>query len=126
MVAQEVLPVTRPQLPAPGLTRRHRVGVKRSREQTSRPAATTLEVRPALDADPAASVHPPTMNTEGTGANSSSTNSVCTARFATRPRSLLIAALLATPTRESDITDPTGTGAAFTHGMFGVPREVRG
>jgi hypothetical protein len=35
----------------------HQGGVKRSREQTNRPAATTAQVRPALDADPARPIH---------------------------------------------------------------------
>ena len=39
----------------------HRVGVRRSREQATRLASTTAEVRPALDADPAEPGEAPTM-----------------------------------------------------------------
>ena len=55
----------------------HRVGVKRSREQTHRPVAATVQVRPALEADPARSVVPPIMANEERGADSTTKTLSC-------------------------------------------------
>jgi hypothetical protein len=99
---------------------RHRVGVKRSREQPDRPDVATAEVRPALEADPARPVITPTMNTEGTGATSTSTTSGPSTRLPTRPRSLLIAAVLSAVTDDNDPNDRFNTEAGFTHGLLWV------
>jgi hypothetical protein len=51
-----------------------RVGVKRSREQTNHPTAATIEVRPALDADPAEVTLGPRIDKEGRGTTSTTTH----------------------------------------------------
>jgi hypothetical protein len=65
------------------------VGVKRSREQTDQPALPTIEVRPALDADPAELTRRPTMEDEGRGSPSTSTNSTSPESPTAAPPSLL-------------------------------------
>src|SRR5258708_32660682 len=97
---------------------RRRVGVKRSREQPDRLAVASAEMRPALDADPARPVITPTMNTEGTGATSTSTTSGPSTRLPTRPRSLVIAAVLSAVTDDSDPAGPFNTEAGFTHRLL--------
>src|SRR5438876_3052714 len=99
---------------------RRRVGVKRSREQTDRLAAATAEVRPALDADRARPVITPTMNTEGAGVTSTSTDPWPPRRLPTSPRPLLSAAVLSAVADDSDRTDLFDTDTAVTHGLLGV------
>jgi hypothetical protein len=96
-----------------------RVGVKGSREQANRSVAATVQVRPALDADPAKPVASPTMELEGRGATSKPHTKHASRTLPLRPPSLLIAALPLATTTPSDVTDITRTGAGFTHGMFG-------
>lgn len=89
MVAEEVPPVT-------WLAQRtccHRVGVKRSREQANRLIAGTVQVRPALEADPAEGVRAPIMDTEGRGADSPTKPSSCPSRLPARPPFLMRAAV---------------------------------
>jgi hypothetical protein len=119
MVAEEVPPVTPARLrPTTRRSPRHRVGVKRSREQTNRPGAAAAKVRPALDADPARPVLRPTMDAEGTGATSPWRTPTCSTRLPIPPRSLMAAPCLA----HSDIegTNPARTErtAGFTHGVL--------
>jgi hypothetical protein len=104
---------------------RHRVGVKRSREQPNRLVVATAEVRPALEADPASPVMTPTINTEGTGATPTSTTPESATQLPTRPRSLLTAAVLTAVADDSDPADPLSTEARFTHGLLGRVRTRR-
>ena len=66
MVAEEVPPVTTPGARTP-IVRRHRVGVKRSRERPTELASPPAQVRPAFDADPAEADHPPNNGIGGKG-----------------------------------------------------------
>lgn len=96
------------------------VGVKRSREQTNRPAATAAEVRPALDADPAEVFHRPTMDKEGRGTALTTTTSSSVPHHLTERPLFLLPAL---PSSHSTGRIPlVCSHDAFTHGMFGATR----
>jgi hypothetical protein len=114
MVAEEVPPVAR-----------HRVGVKRPREQTNRPVATASQVRPALDADPARSARRPTLETEGRGATPMARRPRGRPpSLPPRPPSLLHAAFPLAATSPTDVTNLTAPDIGFTHGMFGTLRSA--
>src|SRR2546425_7027431 len=138
MVAEEVPPVT-PSIPA-GLIPRaccHRVGVKRSREQTNQLVACTVPVRPALDADPARPVRTPIMDNEERGAGLATNNSSCSTRSTACPPFLTRAALAGVtttvdvdteqpaPPRHAAPGTPTATHAPI-HGLLSRrPAELR-
>ncbi len=94
MVAEEV-PLVICSLAGVGIPppSRHRVGVKRSREQTHRRFAAAVPVRPALDADPAGPVRRPTMDDEERGAASTTRSSSWSPPLPARPPFLLQAGL---------------------------------
>ena len=71
-----------------------RVGVKRSRERTNRRVAATVQVRPALGADPAQPVCGPIMDLEERGANSTTTTTWCASRLTARPPFLMRASIV--------------------------------
>jgi hypothetical protein len=107
MLAEEVPPVTRSILAGHALRARcHRVGVKRSREQTNRLVTATGPVRPALEADPPEPVRPPIIDNEKRGADSTTNTSRCTSRLPARPPFLMRAALAgATTSLERDMQE---------------------
>src|SRR5436190_11060190 len=99
MVAEEVPAVAR-----------DRVGVKRSREQPADPTCRPVEMRPALDADPARPVLRRTMAPEGRRATAEPEPARPSAPIQTaRPPSLLSAPLLTATT----------AGIPLTHGLLG-------
>ena len=100
MVAEEAPPVTW----LAGRACCHRVGVKRSREQTNRLVTATVQVRPTLEADPAEAVRAPIMDNEERGADSTGKISSCPSRLTARP-SFLMGAAVAETTVPIDIDE---------------------
>src|SRR5438552_2732288 len=87
MVAEEVPPVTASIHAGHTPARRHRVGVKRSSEQTNRLVGCMVPKRPTLDAYPAKPVRTLIVDNEERRTNPEPNNSSGTARSTARPLS---------------------------------------